>query len=126
VLSINSELLEENLVRVLVCGGRDFNNVAFIWSRLDALHEQKGFTHLIHGGARGADTIAGDWAKTKPIERYVCRADWDKYGKAAGPYRNARMLEWLPDLVVAFPGGRGTADMIRQAKSAGVEVVEIK
>lgn len=112
-------------MRVLVCGGRDFTNVAYIWTKLDRLHAEHPITHLIHGGARGADTIAGDWAKTKPgIERYVCRADWEKHGKAAGPKRNARMLEWKPDLVVAFPGGRGTADMVRRSKEAGVEVKE--
>lgn len=113
-------------MRVLVCGGRDFDNVAFVRSRLDALHAQQPITHLIHGGARGVDTIAGDWSKTKSIERYVCLADWNKHGKAAGPIRNARMLEWKPDLVVAFPGGRGTANMIEQAERAGVPVKRIE
>lgn len=112
-------------MRVLVCGGRDFNNVAFIWSRLDALHAKTPITHLIHGGARGADTIASDWAKTKPIKRYICRTDWNKYDKMAGPIRNLRMLEWKPDLVVAFPGGRGTANMIYVAEKVGVKVKRI-
>jgi hypothetical protein len=111
-------------MRVLVCGGRDFDNVPFIWSRMDRVYAEIKITHLIHGGAQGADTIAGDWARTKPIERYVCRADWDKHGKAAGPIRNARMLEWQPDLVVAFPGGKGTADMVQRARQAGIKVIE--
>lgn len=113
-------------MRVLICGGRDFNNVAFIWSRLDRLHEQTPFTAIITGGARGVDAIASEWAVTKPgIQRYVCKADWDKHGRAAGPIRNARMLEWNPDLVVAFPGGRGTADMMRRAHEASVRIEEI-
>lgn len=52
-------------------------------------------------------------------------ADWSKYGKAAGPMRNQKMLdEYKPDLVVALPGGRGTADMVSRARVAGVEVIE--
>lgn len=111
-------------MRVLVCGGRDFTNVALVWMHLDRLHAAHPITHLIHGGSRGVDTIAGDWAKTKPIERYVCRADWIKYGKAAGPRRNARMIEWKPDYVVAFPGGHGTADMVARARKAGIDIIE--
>jgi hypothetical protein len=78
----------------------------------------------MQGGASGADTFAKEWATTKPgIERYVCHADWDKYGKAAGPKRNARMLEWKPDMVIAFPGGAGTANMVKQAEAMGVRVL---
>jgi hypothetical protein len=56
-----------------------------------------------------------------PIDVYV--AQWKKHGRAAGPIRNQRMLDkGKPDLVVAFPGGRGTADMIRRAERAGVPV----
>lgn len=112
-------------MKVLVCGGRDFSNIAFVWRKLDDLHQSTPITALMQGGARGADTIARDWAVTKPgIQRYVCRADWEKFGKRAGILRNARMLEWKPDLVVAFPGGRGTADMVQRSKNAGVRVVE--
>jgi predicted Rossmann-fold nucleotide-binding protein len=113
-------------LRVIVCGGRDFNNTAFIFSHLDRLNAERPFTALMHGGAKGADSIAAEWAMTKPrIVRYVCLANWEEHGKAAGPRRNARMMEWEPDLVVAFPGGRGTADMVRRAKAAGVEVVNV-
>lgn len=113
-------------MKVLVCGGRDFANVAYVYTTLDRLHAERRFTALMQGGAHGADELARDWAKTKPeIQRFVCKADWEKHGKAAGPMRNARMLEWKPDLVVAFPGGRGTADMVKRAKAAGVETILI-
>lgn len=49
-------------------------------------------------------------------------ADWGRYGKAAGPIRNQEMLESGIDLVIALPGGRGTADMVRRAEGAGVPV----
>lgn len=79
---------------------------------------------MIQGGALGADKFAAEWARSKPeLQRYVCRAEWDKYGKKAGPMRNARMLEWKPDLVVAFAGGVGTENMVKQAEQAGVKVI---
>jgi hypothetical protein len=79
----------------------------------------------MRGGARGADALAKEWAKTHPdIVRWGCKAEWKKYGPAAGPLRNQRMLEWLPDLVVAFSGGKGTADMVRRARAGSIEVIE--
>jgi len=51
-----------------------------------------------------------------------CRAEWEKHGKRAGPIRNRQMLELKPDGVVAFPGDRGTRDMITAAQEAGVPV----
>lgn len=116
-------------MRVLVCGGRDLKNVAFVYSRLDALHAERPFTHFIQGGAKGADAIAREWAIHKPgIELYICKAEWEKYGKEAGGRRNSRMLEWKPDLVVAFPtpNSRGTWVMIRKARAAGVETLVVE
>jgi hypothetical protein len=110
-------------MRVLVCGGRDFTNIAVIWRFMDRLNAETPITEIITGGQRGADTIANEWAKTKPIKRYISKADWTTYGRAAGPKRNARMLEWNPDVVIAFPGGTGTADMVAKAKNAGIRII---
>lgn len=78
----------------------------------------------------GADTLAKVWADKKggSIIVHTHPADWKKLGPKAGPIRNQEMLEKHPDLklVVAFPGGNGTADMIKRAKAAGVAVWEIK
>ena len=113
-------------MRVLVCGGRDFADDYLLRRTLFFLRELHGFDLLIHGGAGGADTLAGEWAVRQAIPVLVFPADWHKHGRAAGPIRNAQMLaEGKPDLVVAFPGGRGTANMVRQAKAAGVPVVEV-
>lgn len=113
-------------MRVLVCGGRDFDNRAFVWTHLDRIHADSPITALMQGGARGVDRLASEWAASKPdIQRFVCKADWAKHKKAAGPIRNARMLEWKPEIVVAFPGGNGTADMVRRAKAAAIPVIEI-
>lgn len=114
------------VVRVIICGGRDFDNVIWMRERLEDFHHRVGnITTVIHGGASGADAFAGAWARNRGIDVEVFRAEWAKDGKAAGPIRNQRMLAREPEAVIAFPGGRGTADMVRRAKAAGVRVVEM-
>jgi hypothetical protein len=111
-------------MRVLVCGGRNFNDPLTLGSWLGGIHKDHGISLLIHGGASGADRMAGEFAKWQgiPVQEYP--ADWAKHGKAAGPIRNRQMLdEGKPDLVIAFPGGRGTANMIDQARTSGVRVL---
>jgi hypothetical protein len=112
--------------RVLVCGGRDFYDVSLVNRTLNAGHARSPVGVLIHGGARGADRLAGAWAEARgiPVEVFpVLPADWERLGPKAGPLRNARMLdEGRPDVVVAFPGGAGTADMVEQAKARGFNV----
>ena len=83
-------------------------------------------THIINGGAAGADSIAGLWALDRGILVDSKRPDWRKHGKAAGIIHNAEMLESGVELVIAFPGGRGTEDMISRTKKAGIEVIQIK
>lgn len=81
---------------------------------------------IISGRATGVDNAAADYAVVHfcKLEEYL--ADWAKHGKAAGPIRNQHMLDHCkPDLVVAFPGGRGTADMVARARKAGVKVLEV-
>lgn len=113
--------------RVLVCGGRDYADAARLYGVLDELHRKQGIGCVIEGNARGADRMAGYWARKHRIDNLKFPADWATNGKAAGPIRNRQMLEeGRPDLVLAFPGGRGTADMVRQAKAAGVSVVEVR
>lgn len=114
------------MTRVLVCGGRDYDDHTTLYAVLDKYHHEVGIDVLIEGGARGADRMASFWAADRDVtpERY--EADWEHFGKMAGGMRNQRMLnEGKPDLVIAFPGGKGTADMVRKARRAGVEVIEI-
>lgn len=120
-------------MRVLVCGGRDFKDKELLTSILDTLHgladpflSDNRIHCIIHGGASGADQMAERWAVSKRIpsvEKY--EADWKKYGRSAGPIRNLEMItKGKPDLVVAFPGGRGTANMMTQARKHGIQVRE--
>lgn len=112
-------------MKVLVTGGRDFKNRKLLFKTLDKLHGKFPFTVLIHGDARGADTLADSWACLRGVETDPCPADWNTFGKAAGGIRNSEMLTRQPDLVVAFPGGSGTFDMVSKAYAAGLDVISI-
>ncbi|MCE7028458.1 DUF2493 domain-containing protein [Jiella avicenniae] len=114
-------------MRVLVCGGRDFSDENAAWNNLSRLFDEIGDPSIIiHGGSPGADSIAEDYAQRTNCRSHAFRANWKKHGKAAGPICNQRMIdEGKPDVVVAFPGGRGTADMVRRAKDAGIRVIEV-
>ena len=112
------------MIRVLVCGGRDFEDRLVLYAVLDRLNATRGFAVVIAGGARGADTLAAEWAGERGVPAEVYMAEWGRLGRKAGPIRNRRMLdEGRPDLVVAFPGGKGTAGMIALARAAGCEVI---
>lgn len=113
-------------MNVLVCGGRDYADARALAEVLDAFHGETPITRLIHGAARGADSLAAAWARSRGIPERAFPADWKKDGRAAGFVRNARMLrEGRPELVVAFPGGKGTAHMVNLARAAGVPVRQI-
>jgi SLOG family YspA-like protein len=113
------------MTKLLVCGGRDFDDAAFVFRIFDDLHREHRFREFMLGGARGADALAKQWAMTKADRKcFEIKANWRKYGPAAGPIRNQQMLDWGPDLVVAFAGGKGMAGMVALARAAGVPVIE--
>lgn len=113
-------------MRVLICGGRDFNDMESLAKTMDDLHSRSPISVVISGKAAGADTLGERWAACNKIPVEAFPANWSLYGRSAGPIRNKQMLnEGKPDLVVAFPGGTGTKDMVTRARGAGVPVVEI-
>ncbi len=109
-------------MRVLVTGGRNYSDKQHLFSTLSDIHLGSGITHLIHGDATGADTLASEWAAEHRVTTKAMAADWVAFGKAAGPIRNSEMLKEKPDLVIAFPGGVGTRNMVKQASDSGVKV----
>ena len=131
--------------RVLVCGGREYGEIpvdytwadveramherAFLDEALSKVHARNPIGFLVSGGARGADRFALLWAGTHGVRGHaekVCPDEWKRLGKRAGPIRNQRMIDLhKPDVVIAFPGGRGTADMCARATAAGIPVVRI-
>jgi hypothetical protein len=70
--------------RVLVCGGRNFNDVQFVFHTLSRLNEVEPIERIIHGGASGADRLAGMWAALRAVPVDVFPADWSRHGRAAG------------------------------------------
>lgn len=129
--------------KILVCGGRDYSDRDNVIRVLDKITWDRGWVTpeelrddvgnylpevvIISGAAKGADSHAIDWAVINWTDLETYPADWAKYGKSAGYIRNKQMLdEGRPDLVVAFPGGVGTAMMVKLARNAGVEVIEVQ
>lgn len=112
--------------RVVVTGSRDWTDVAAVVWALSGYEPQV----LIHGAARGLDSIAADVALLLGVPVIEAMpADWVTHGKAAGTIRNQRMLdEGRPDLVIAFPlpHSIGTRHMIGAALRAGVPVTEVR
>ena len=112
-------------MRVLVCGGRNYDDWAFIVRVLDRVHARQSITLLIEGGASGADEFARRWARARGIEVATFNADWDRYQGRAGLIRNSQMLrEGRPGMVVAFRGGRLTGHMVTIASAALVPVLK--
>lgn len=124
-------------VKVVVTGGRDYADQAAVFAFLDAIHAETPITLLIHGACgwdadvprehtalrlRGADRWADRWARSRGVSVLPIPARWKAGGGHAGPVRNGWMLDRMPDLVVAFPGGAGTANCVRQAQVRGMPI----
>lgn len=112
--------------KVIVAGGREFNDYRLLCQTCDRLLAQKHQTHsivIVSGTARGADTLGERYAQERgySIEQYP--ADWEHAGKAAGLIRNAQMAS-VADALIAFWDGqsRGTAHMIELARKHELQV----
>ena len=116
-------------MRVLVCGGREFDDWIILDVALLDLEEEAGgrkITCVIQGGAKGADFLGRVWAKYWNVEMEEYKPDWNTFGKAAGPIRNKQMIkEGKPDYIVACKGGRGTKSMVELAERARIPVKKV-
>lgn len=109
---------------VVVCGGRNYGDYDRVVDVLSTLNDDDV---IWQGGARGADALARKAGEELGHDVVEVPAQWARHGKAAGPIRNRLMLKLAnPRLVIAFPGGRGTADMVNVARKAGVSVALIE
>ena len=109
------------MTTVIVTGSRNWTDKESLWAALDAAKP----TLVVEGGARGADTLARQWARLRGAEWETFEADWDRYGKSAGMRRNRQMAEAHPDaLVIAcpLPGGKGTQAMMALCLRRGMRV----
>lgn len=123
--------MKEKPVKVLVCGGRDYTNQEEIYRVLDAYLARLGpFMMIISGGATGADSLAREWAVDRRVDHMILHAKWDLHGRAAGPIRNRRMAKRNPKYVLAFHSNieesKGTKDMVKVARAAGIKTKVFK
>lgn len=115
---------------VIVCGGRDYGDRDRVFSALDRAHSRAPITLVVHGACNdkrtgqlaGADRWADEWAHERGVEVEPHPADWATWGKAAGPMRNSQMAKAGAHGCIAFPGGGGTANMIRNAEQHDIPV----
>jgi YspA, cpYpsA-related SLOG family len=110
-------------MRVIVCGGRVYNDREAVFRALSRADAKRPISVVIHGACpTGADWLAAMWAVEAKVHAEPYPADWS-VGRKAGPLRNQRMIDvGKPDGVIAFPGGSGTADMIRRAEAARITI----
>jgi hypothetical protein len=116
------------VLRIVVTGGRDFSNYAKVEAALAKFGGRP--VELAHGCARGADSLCDRYARGRGWEVRQFQANWRRadgsVDRGAGVKRNQQMIdEFKPDIAVAFPGGRGTADMVRRLKAANIVTVEV-
>lgn len=114
-------------MRIAVTGGRRFDNYPLVEVALQGFDDD---TELAHGDAPGADALAAVYALSRHWKVTPFPANWRPNGvldRRAGAKRNQRLLnEFKPELLVAFPGRAGTADMIKRARKAGIQVLICK
>lgn len=106
-------------MRILSCGGRDYRDELTVYY---AFKDLDPTTTVIHGGASGSDYLTDQICRGFGYEVYSMRADWEHYGREAGPQRNRRMLDMYGpiDILYVFPGGHGTEDMVGVAAERGI------
>ena len=118
-------------VKIAIVGSRNFKNKAFIATEVSRilLEHQYFSTAVVSGGAPGVDTVAHALALDWGVEPIIFEANWQKYGRSAGPSRNKKIVK-AADVMIAFPfpGSRGTRNSIKLMREAGkpVHVIELE
>ena len=120
------------MTRMIIAGSREFNDYEEMVTDIYDLHicplDEDDYLEIVSGHAPGADTLGEQLAEVEGYPLKIFPAEWDKYGKAAGPIRNEQMAKYAAEadrgILVAFPMGksRGTRNMIKIARRYGLEV----
>lgn len=114
--------------RVIVAGSRNFRDRNFLFQKLDTLTARLRLPVIAQGHAAGADRLAIEWADSRLVPYKNFPADWERYGKKAGPIRNQEMVDWAKERDPAFAvffwqnKSSGTADCIDRCKKAGLVI----
>lgn len=112
-------------MKLIICGGRDYHLTEFDRGVLTGLDLALLITEVVSGGCAGADLDGEAWAKEFDIPVKQFLPDWVGKKKSAGPLRNREMAEYA-DACIAFPGGGGTADMVKRAEAKGLKVFDLR
>lgn len=118
-------MISNDAVVVLITGGRKYKDRKAVFAILDAVYRNFPYMALLHGNATGADELAKLWAHGRGVPCIDLPAQWGFYNSAAGHIRNGWMLRYVkPKFCIAFPGGKGTANMKKQCEAQGVPFYE--
>ena len=118
--------MSKPLFRVIIAGGRYFNNYSMLCRYCDKMLSAKATTHqiqIVSGCCEGADLLGIRYARERGYSCLRMPADWMNEGKAAGPKRNRKMAECSNALIAFWNGeSKGTKNMIETAKELGLLV----
>lgn len=115
------------MLKVIVAGSRHFTDYTAVKSALDYYLSNQKEVEIVSGCAQGADSLGEQYARENglPVKRFP--ADWETYGRAAGPIRNKQMAEYADALVLFWNGSSpGSKNMLENAKKMNIKIREIK
>lgn len=114
----------EKMFRVIIAGCRDYTDYKTLKEFADhMLSNTKEEIQIVSGGASGADALGERYAQEKGYSLIRFPADWNKYGRSAGPKRNKQMAQYADALIAFWDGkSKGTKNMIDEARTAGIRV----
>lgn len=113
-------------MKIIIAGSRDFNDYELLKQYVDHILQnvaQREEIEIVSGGAKGADTLGERYAREREYKLTRFVAEWDKYGRSAGPRRNEQMGDYADALIAFWDGkSKGTSHMIEYAKRKGILV----
>lgn len=119
-------------LRILVCGGRHFADYDLLEETINGVIAESGWEdiEIVSGHCAGADRLGELYAEKHNAQAKIFPAEWEKYGKRAGPMRNKQMVDYISGfenkIVIAFVSAKtkGTRNTIALAKKANIRVIE--
>ena len=113
-------------MKIIIAGSRKFNDYALLKKTLDEILIDDDNYEIVSGCCSGADKLGERYAVEKGFRVKHFPADWDKFGKAAGPIRNALMADYADGLVLFWDGtSKGSKNMLENARKRGLEIKEV-
>lgn len=120
-----TEALCPDGTRIAFSGG-DYQDHKTIWSVLDTTKEKYPDMILLHGGTpKGAEFIAAKWADSRSVTQVVFKPDWKAHGKSAPFKRNDKLLETVPQGLIATPGTGITENLVDKARKLGIRIKRV-